>query len=94
MFGLLIASVFLMDTSKTMHVCVCVCVRLIMSLYTLMHIFLIFSHLSIIHMYFSSHILGDYPNKSIYVYLWLIHIDVWQKPAQFCKAVIFQLKNK
>ena len=77
-----------------MCVCVCVCVCLIMSLYTLMHIFLIFSHLSIIHMYFSSHILGDYPNKSIYVYLWLIHVDVWQKPAQFCKAVIFQLKNK
>ena len=27
------------------------------------------------------------------VYLWLIHVDVWQKPTQYCKAIIFQLKN-
>ena len=26
------------------------------------------------------------------VYLWLIHTDVWQKPAQFCKSFILQLK--
>ena len=24
--------------------------------------------------------------------LWLIHVDVWQKPTQYCKAVILQLK--
>ena len=29
-----------------------------------------------------------------YVYLWLIHVDVWQKPTQFCKAIILQLKKK
>ena len=29
----------------------------------------------------------------IYVYLWLIHVDVWHKPTQFCKAIILQLKN-
>ena len=29
-----------------------------------------------------------------YVYLWQIHVDVWQKPTQFCKAIILQLKNK
>ena len=29
-----------------------------------------------------------------YVYLWLIHVDVWQKLSQCCKAVIFQLKLK
>ena len=23
-----------------------------------------------------------------YVYLWLIHTDVWQKPTQHCKAII------
>ena len=23
-----------------------------------------------------------------------IYVDVWQKTAKFCKAVIFQLKNK
>ena len=28
------------------------------------------------------------------VYLWLIHVDVWQKPTNFCKAIILQLKNK
>jgi len=27
-----------------------------------------------------------------YVYLWLIHVDVWQKPTQYCKAIILQLK--
>jgi len=23
-----------------------------------------------------------------YVYLWLIHVDVWQKPTQYSKAII------
>ena len=27
---------------------------------------------------------------NICVYLWLIHVDVWQKPTQYCKAI----KNK
>ena len=27
----------------------------------------------------------------IYVYLWLIHVAVWQKPTQYYKAVILQL---
>ena len=26
------------------------------------------------------------------VYLWLIHVDLWQKPTQYCKAIILQLK--
>ena len=26
-----------------------------------------------------------------YVYLWLIHVDVWQKPTKSFKAVICQL---
>ena len=26
------------------------------------------------------------------VYLWLIHIDVWQKSNQYCNAIILQLK--
>ena len=30
--------------------------------------------------------------EGTYVYLWLVHTDVWQKPAQNCKAVILQLK--
>ena len=28
------------------------------------------------------------------VYLCPIHADVWQKPTQYCKAIIFQLKIK
>ena len=27
------------------------------------------------------------------VYLWLIHVDVWQKPSQYCKVITFQLKQ-
>ena len=26
--------------------------------------------------------------EGTYVYLWLIHVDLWQKPAQYCKANI------
>ena len=26
--------------------------------------------------------------------LWLIHVDIWQKPTQFCKPITLQLKNK
>jgi len=25
---------------------------------------------------------------------WLIFVDAWQKTTKFCKAIIFQLKNK
>ena len=32
--------------------------------------------------------------EQTYVYLWLIHVDVWQKPAQCCKLIILQLKIK
>ena len=27
-----------------------------------------------------------------HVYLWLIHVDVWKKPSQYCKVIILQLK--
>ena len=37
---------------------------------------------------------GRFKREGTYVYLWLIHVDVWQKPTQFCKAMILQLKNK
>ena len=30
--------------------------------------------------------------EGTWVYLWLIHVDVWQKPIQYCKAIILQLK--
>jgi len=29
-----------------------------------------------------------------YVYQWLIHVDAWQKPTQYCKASILLLKIK
>ena len=28
----------------------------------------------------------------IYIYLLMIHVDVWQKPTPYCKAIILQLK--
>ena len=31
---------------------------------------------------------GRFKREGIYVYLWLIHVDVWQKPTQFRKAII------
>ena len=34
---------------------------------------------------------GRFKREGTYVYLWLIHIVVWQKPTQYCKAVIIQL---
>ena len=37
---------------------------------------------------------GRFKKKGTYVYLWLIHVALWQKPTQHCKAIIFQLKKK
>ena len=33
-----------------------------------------------------------FKRKESYVYLWLTHVDVWQKAIQYCKAIILQLK--
>ena len=35
-----------------------------------------------------------FKKEGAYVYSWLIHIVVGQKPTQHCKTTIFQLKNK
>ena len=32
--------------------------------------------------------------EGTYVYLWVIYVNGWQRPTQFCKAIVFQLKNK
>ena len=37
---------------------------------------------------------GRLQREGIYVYLWLIHVEVWQKTTKFCKAIILQLKKK
>ena len=40
---------------------------------------------------------GRQVQEGTYVYLRLIHVDVWQKPTQNCRAIILQLnliKNK
>ena len=37
---------------------------------------------------------GRFKREGTYVYLWLIRGDVWQKPTQYCKAIILQLKTK
>ena len=31
--------------------------------------------------------------EGVYVYLWLIHVEPWQKTTKFCKAIILQLKK-
>ena len=36
---------------------------------------------------------GD-SGQGIYVYQWLIHADVWQKPTPYCKSIILQFKKK
>ena len=33
------------------------------------------------------------PEGGDILYLWLIHINLWQKPTQYCKAIILQLKE-
>ena len=33
-----------------------------------------------------------FKREGAYVYLWLIHVDVWQKPTQYCKPIVIQLK--
>ena len=33
---------------------------------------------------------GRLNREGIYVYLWLIHVEVWQKTTKFCKAIILQ----
>ena len=35
---------------------------------------------------------GRLKKKGAHVYLWLIHVEIWQKPTQYFKAIILQLK--
>ena len=35
---------------------------------------------------------GSFQREGTCVYLWLMHVDVWLKPTQYCKVIIFQLK--
>ena len=37
---------------------------------------------------------GRLKREEMYLYLWLIHVVVQQKPTQRYKAIILQLKNK
>ena len=34
---------------------------------------------------------GRFKRERTYIYLWLIHVDMWQKPTQYCKAIVPQL---
>ena len=34
----------------------------------------------------------EYKREGTYVYLWLLHADIWQKPLPYCKVIILQLK--
>ena len=33
---------------------------------------------------------GRFKRERTYVHLWLIHVAVWQKPTQYCKAITLQ----
>ena len=35
---------------------------------------------------------GRLKREGTCIYPWPIHVDVWQEPAQFCEAIILQLK--
>ena len=35
---------------------------------------------------------GSFRRDGTYAYLHMIHVDVWQKPTQYCKTIILQLK--
>ena len=35
-----------------------------------------------------------FKREGTYVYLWLIHIVVWQKPNQFCKTIILKINKQ
>ena len=37
---------------------------------------------------------GSFKREGTYVYLWLMHVDVWQITTKFCKALFLQFKNK
>ena len=34
------------------------------------------------------------PGWGTHVYPWLIHVNVWQNPPQYCKVIGLQLKEK
>ena len=36
---------------------------------------------------------GRFKREETYIYIWLIHIDVWQEPTVYYKAIILQLKT-
>ena len=36
---------------------------------------------------------GGSGGEGTYVYLWLSHVDVWQKPTQYCDIIIPQLNK-
>jgi len=36
---------------------------------------------------------GERLKREVSVYLWLIHVDGWKKPIQYCKPIIPLLKK-
>ena len=33
---------------------------------------------------------GGFKSEGTYVYLWLIHVDIWQKITKFCEEIILK----
>ena len=36
---------------------------------------------------------GAFSREGTRAYLWPVHADVWQKPSQYCKVIVLQLKS-
>ena len=36
---------------------------------------------------------GTLKREGTHVYLWLTHVDVWQRPTQYCEAIFLQLNK-
>ena len=37
---------------------------------------------------------GIFKREGTHVYLWPIHVEVWQEPSQYCKEIILSFKKK
>ena len=37
---------------------------------------------------------GRFKKEDAYVFLWLFHVNIWEKPLQYCKVIILKLKTK
>ena len=36
---------------------------------------------------------GSFQRREACVYLWLLQVDIWQKPTQYCQAIVLRSKT-